>query len=55
MPSPETLVVFTLAALGSGSIAGFLRRPLAQRLQNWTTATILISLGAFVALSRRSQ
>ncbi len=44
-----------VVAFASGSAAKLLTtRPLYQRLQNWVSGSVLIGLGVFVALSRRS-
>ncbi len=44
-----------VVAFASGSAARLLTsRPVFQRLQNWVSGSVLIGLGVFVALSRRS-
>lgn len=43
-----------LVALASGKAASLLRcRPIFLRIQNWVSGSVLIGLGAYVALSRR--
>ena len=43
-----------LVAFAAGSVAGLLRRrPLVRRLRDWLSGSVLIGLGAWVALSER--
>ena len=44
-----------LVAVASGSVAKLVsRKPIYQRIQNWFAGSVLIGLGAYVALAKRS-